>query len=799
MFNIKIKFFLFVFGMLACLSALANDENGGKISGTVKTVDGKVVAWVSVTLRNKGISTITDEDGDFYFRNLSPGSYTVVISLVGTSTVEKQITVNNRDVRADFVITMSAKMLDNIVIDGRRSPNLQPVLTGRMPVAPIDMPQSFSVINHTVLQNQQVQKLSDAIRNVNGVYLSTTRGNAQETFFARGYRLQGDNFYKNGARINVSAFPEMSSLERVEILKGSASILYGEVVPGGVINLITKEPKFQHGGSVALRTGSYDMWKPMVDLYGPLSKKVAFRINGTYEKANSFKDIVHSRRYYVNPSLKYQINNKTSLLITADYLNDYYTPDFGIGSLDNNIIPDVPRSTFNGTPWQYNKVQQSTAYILFEHRFKKSWNLKSSINYQDYTRDYYSTERIQASLNGDWQRPLNKIYERNNSIFGQVYLTGKFKTGSIEHVILTGMDLEDGVVKSTSFDNPKVYDQYNILDHSKFTPRLDIPGANAVAMVKTPVTRTGIYLQDLISLSNKILVLGGMRWSILNASGSNTFDYQHGEVKYGQSKNFNAFSPRLGIVYKAFPKTSFFVSFANSFSSNPKATDVDGNILDPSFINQYEAGVKNDFLKGGLTVNVIGYIIVNSNLAQTAQFGPDGVTPNSNPALQELVGQTKSKGIELDISGRPAKGLEIMAGYSYNDMRFSKTPNTVGSYISGEQLVGTIPHNANGSFFYSFDGKLKGLKVGAGIYYTGNRYAGWNNKEGQTQNYSRMIFVKGFALVDVSAGYTYKHISFMAKLSNLTNVYNYYVHENYSINPLPPRQLLATLQYQFHR
>lgn len=791
--KISILFFLLIIG----ISGFANDEYNGRISGTIKTADGQPAGWISVTLKSKGISTLTDEEGNFYFRNLSPGTYTIVISLTGMAPVEKEVKVDNRDVKTDIVIEQNAKMLDNIIVDGKRSQNLKPVSTGRMPVAPIDLPQSFSVINHTVLQNQQVLKLSDAIRNVNGVYLSTTRGNAQETFFARGYRLQGDNFYKNGARINVAAFPEMSSLERVEVLKGSASILYGEVVPGGIINLITKEPKFQHGGSISLRAGSHGLLKPMVDIFGPVTKSIAFRINGTFEDAGSFRDVVHSRRYYVNPSMKFQFNKNTSLLVTADYLKDHYTPDFGIGSLDNNIIPDVHRSTFNGANWQYNKIQQSTAYVLLEHKMKNRWNFRASINYQDYTRDYYSTERIQAALNGDWQRPLNKVYEKNHSIFGQVYLTGKVNTGRIEHVILTGADIEDGVTKTTSFDNPKIYDQFNILDHNKFVPRTDIPDAHAVGAIKTPVIRTGAYIQDLISVSNKIKILAGIRWSLINTPKSTTVDYQHNEITKGLAKTSHALSPRLGVVYKVFTKTSLFASYSNSFTSNPKAKDVNGEILDPSFIDQYEIGVKNDFLNGALTVNLTGYLIVNSNLAQTAEFGLDGITPNSNPNIQELVGQTKSKGVELDISGRLFKGLEVMAGYSYNDMRYTRTPNTNGSYIKGERLVGIAPHTANGSLFYYFSGKLKGLKMGAGIYYTGNRNAGWNNKKNQTQAYSRIIPVKGFALMDVSLGYSYKQYSIMGKVSNLTNVYNYYVHENYSINPVAPRQVMATFQYNF--
>ena len=109
--------------------------------------------------------------------------------------------------------------------------------------------------------------------------------------------------FKNGSRVNSGAMPEVSSLESVEILKGSAAILYGNVAPGGILNMITKKPKFDFGGEVSLRAGSYNLIKPAIDIYGPLSNKIAYRVNGTFESADSYRDQVSSKRYYINPSL----------------------------------------------------------------------------------------------------------------------------------------------------------------------------------------------------------------------------------------------------------------------------------------------------------------------------------------------------------------------------------------------------------------------------------------------------------------------------------------------------------------
>jgi iron complex outermembrane receptor protein len=660
----------------------------------------------------------------------------------------------------------------------------------------MDLPQSITIIGQSAIRDQQSQKLSDVMKNVNGVYLSSTRGSAQETFAARGYRLSGDNMFKNGARVNSGTMPEMSSLEKVEILKGSAAILYGDVAPGGIINMVTKKPKFDFGGEVSMRVGSYDLYKPAFDVYGPLSEKIAFRVNGTYEDAGSFRDEVHSKRYYLNPSLLFNINKKTSLLVEADYLNHDFTPDFGLGSLDNTVIADLPRSAFQGVSWQYNKAKQATATATLKHKLNNSWNLNFTGSYQSYDRDYYSLERIQAAANGDWTRPLNKILSSENYYSGQANITGKFKTGGMDHTLLAGIDADRNSITSYTFDNPKTYDIINILDHSKFIPRTDIPVAAKVTQAKTPVNRAGAYVQDLISISNKIKLLAGIRWSKQMAQSVTTTYLAKDSMAKAASKDDQAFSPRFGIVYKPLVSTAVFASYSNSFSVN-SGTDVYNNALAPSIVDQYELGVKNDFFNGQLSVNVTAYRIVNNNLAQTAQFEKDGVTPNNNTAFKELTGQTTSDGIELDIMGHPVKGLDIIAGYSYNNMRYTKTPDTKGSYLEGERLVGTPANTANGSAFYTFQNKLKGLKIGASVFFVGERFAGWNNTKDQTQNYSRLIPVSGFTTLDISAGYTFKKISLLAKVSNVTNTYKYYVHENYSIIPIPPTQFITTVSYRF--
>ncbi len=790
------KALILVFGILfLSLSAIAQT---GKLSGVVRTSDGKPAAHVYVQLKEIKRGTITADDGSYELANIPSGNYTIIVSFVGLQTIQKPVSVNVESSKMDFELVENETELAEIVVTANRSVNERPATIGKLPIKPMDLPQAVVTIGENVIRNQQAQRLSDVVKNVNGVYLATTRASTQESFYARGYGFSSTNMFKNGSRVNTGSMPEMSSLESVEILKGSAAILYGNVAPGGVLNMVTKKPKFHTGGELSFRTGSYNLFKPGIDLYGPISKKIAYRVNGTFESADSYRDQVSSTRYYVNPSLLFKLGARTDLIVEGDYLRHEFTPDFGIGSLDNTKIADVPRSRFMGTSWQYNTTDQATASATINHEINSDWKVNAVVSYQQYQRDYFSVERIQAKENGDWTRPLGRVDTKENFFTGQVNLTGKFKTGTVEHLLLAGVDADHYLTETYNYDiQGKIYDTINLLDPMKFAQRTDIPVANRLTYVETPVNRFGGYVQDLISLTPKLKLLAGLRWSLQESpAATTTYLEKNDSIAKGKTRSDNAFSPRLGLVYRFKPNVSFFASYSNSFSIN-SGLDIYNNVLPPSIIDQYELGVKNIFMDGKLTVNLTAYKIINNNLAQTAQFDANGL-PNSNSSLKELTGQTTSNGVELDVMTNFLKGLSIMAGYSYNHMTYTKTPGTKGSYVTGERLVNSPAHTANASAWYTFsNGTLNGFKFGAALYYVGDRFGGWNNTIDQAQNYSRLMPVDGFTTVDFSVGYSYKKLSMLARVTNLGNVYNYYVHENYSINPIPPRQFIATVAYRF--
>ncbi|CAI2767314.1 TonB-dependent siderophore receptor [Flavobacterium collinsii] len=725
----------------------------------------------------------------------------------------------------DTVKNKKGEILNEVLIKTNREP--KPVTAVRSGLKPMDNPQSIQVISSDVIEQQQAIRLSEVIKNANGVYVGSARGGATESFFSRGYNMSDNNMFKNGFRYNSGSIPDVSGLEKVEFLKGGSALLFGNVAPGGILNLVTKTPSFKSGGEVSMQIGSYAFYKPSFDFYGPLSKSIAFRINGSYENSESFRNVVKNERVYVNPSLLFIINPKTQITVQGDYLTADWTPDFGTGLIGKQIL-DLPRNAFYGSLWSNGTTKSASASVLLNHDFNKNWKLNFNSSFQSYDRTQKSTAQMSNITNsGDWTRALVQNKNLEQILGDQLSLQGNFNTGSVKHQVFTGVDWENSFATGYTYAfDPANYDTINLFTFDPSKQKNDIPNARATQILKTETNRFGAYFQDLISITEKVKVLAGIRWSWQEGQATTyketyntgtkvqTVAPENAIAEVGAKKLDNAFSPKVGIIYQPTKSTSLFASYSNSFSPNIGFT-VDNKTIEASIIDQYEAGIKKEFFEGLLSTNLTVYQISNSNLAQTAPFLADGITENVNSSIKVLGGATKSKGVEIDVTATPIEGLNIIAGYSYNDMRYTKTSGTSGSFVAGDQVVRTPKNTANLSFFYKVpEGMFKGVSFGAIANYIGNRLGGWNddylwtavkptpanpkpNPAYIVTIRDRDIPIEGYTTIDASVGYEWRKFSVLCKLSNITNELNYTVHENYSINPIAPRQILTSLKYKF--
>lgn len=763
-------------------------QSTGSVQGTVTTSDGVPVEAATVTATGTGHGAVTRRDGSFLVKDLPAGRYTIAVTRIGLARQEREVTITAGErARLDFAMAETGLELQGITVNSSRSVNSVPVAIGKVAIPPMDLPQSVAVVDHDVLERQQVLHLGDALKNVNGVYVMGTSGGTQEELAGRGFALGSTSTFKNGVRFNNAVMPEMSSLERLEVLKGSSAILFGNVSAGGVINMVTKKPRFEQGGEISMRVGSYDLYKPTIDVYGPLlgSTEVAYRLGATYERGNSFRQSVGSERVYINPSFLAELDGETSILVEADYLKDDRTLDYGTGAI-NYAIADVPRDRFLGAGWSYSHIAQSSAMLTATRGLGQEWELRGVAGYQSYGSDLFGTTRPNAGTlvqsDGKWIRGVQRSQVNEQYALGQIDLSGHISTGFLDHRVLVGFDADRYRTETIAYENIAKYDSINILNPDMYQQRGDIPDLKPRTTTTSPVYRAGLYVQDLIGIADQVKLLAGVRWSY-QETGSNVFINATGATTY-QTSFDDAITPRLGLVYQPLRSVSLFASYANSFTLNT-GVDINGDALPPSFIDQYEVGVKSDWLDGLFSTNVTLYQIVNSNLAQTSL-----ANGNTNSNIKELAGEVTSKGVEVDLSTRRWSGVALLAGYSYNRTTYTAS----NTYEVGSELRYNPAHTANASISYEIggDGILRGLELGAGALYIGDRVAGRSTRLTVKNDAYKLMPIPSFTQFDLSASYQWSDLAVSLKVSNLFDVLSYYVHDDNSVNPIAPRTYSVT-------
>jgi len=686
--------------------------------------------------------------------------------------------------------SLSSYALDEVAVIAKNKKTLK---VGKINVSEMDLPQAMMVIDESLLKTQQINTITDLLKNVNGMYIMSTTGGYQEEIASRGTNLTSTNTFKNGIRYYGGMKTEMSGVEKAEILKGNSALLFGNVAAGGVLNLVTKKPKFDFGGNVAITYGSFDFYKPQFDIYGSLNKQktIAFRLDGSYEQANSFRKYVNSKTYYLNPSLLFKVTPKTTILLEGDYTNTKTTPDFGTGIVNYQLV-DIPRDRFLGVSWGEYKAKQSFMSGKITYTFNDKLSVSSLTGLRYYNTDLFSNARPNTSgsviaQNGDWTRNIQKSTVDDNYFIEQIDLNANFKTGALKHQALVGFDVESSETQTTAYNQFANYDLINI--YNDYNPAIEpaTPVMTQNTLTKNPLNRYGIYAQDLISLQKHIKLLLGGRYSNIKST-SNVYTYSTQKTAETKSSD-NVFSPKIGLTLQPTSQQSLFASYSNSFALNT-GVDINGNALDPSIIDQYEIGIKNKLLNNKLSVNANVYQINNSNLAQTSLENG-----NTNSNVKELAGATKTQGAELDMEYLPFQNLRIIGGYSYTKTTYTQS----NTYIVGSELKYNPKNTANLSAAYTFTkGTLKNVQLGFISSYVGERFAGRSTRLTVQNDTYKLIPLAPYFTHDIILGYDLNKWNFKAKLSNITNTLSYNVHDDNSLNPIAPFNFSINAQYNFN-
>ncbi|MBF2028205.1 MAG: TonB-dependent receptor [Oscillatoriales cyanobacterium C42_A2020_001] len=693
----------------------------------LETADGKPLQVDATKFRSVGNSLIADIPNAalaltnaqaFSADNPTGDIANVRITQVDANTIRVSVTGNNALPKQEVTLKTGGLAYslnpeadepdEEIVVTGDRSryavPNASTATRTDTPLR--DIPQSIQVIPRQVLEDRQVFRVGEAVRNVSGVQQGFSAAGGTESFVIRGF----STFTKlrNGFREEAAIIEETSNVERVEVLKGPASVLYGNLDPGGAINTVTKLPLNQPFYSIGFQAGSFGLIRPTIDLTGPLNaeKTVLYRLNAAYEKDGNFRDFTQGvNRFFISPVLTWKISDRTSITFDLEYLKDTRPYDRGLVAIDNRVA-DIPFDRVLGEPDDVSRRERVRTGYRLEHQFSDNWTLRNAFSFFHYNNSARGAD--QAFIGVDQQTgELGRVWLDNiesQNFYGlQTDLIGKFNTGSVKHTLLFGVDLSrnvDDFNGKFDLDNPTFINIFNPVYGQVQRPAREQILSGGFASVTT-TDRLGIYLQDQITLAENWKLLIGGRFDLADqrsiSEGSET------------QQQDTAFTPRVGIVYQPIPPLSLYASFSQSFQPN-SGTQVNGSLLPPERGTQYEVGVKGEFLNGKLAATLAAFQITKSNVSATDPNNPDFSLP---------IGEQRSRGVELDIIGEILPGWNIVANYAYTNATVTGNSD---STIIGNRLYSVPYHSASLWTTYQIQaGSLEGFGFGLGLFYVGER------------------------------------------------------------------------------
>lgn len=564
----------------------------------------------------------------------------------------------------------------------------------------IKTPVSVQVIPRAVVEDQQAVQIEDAVKNVSGVFPGFTFGGLSEEFMIRGFNT-GFLSYRDGFRFPAARL-SLANIERIEVVKGAATNLYGRIEPGGMINLITKRPQAERYYALNQQFGSYGQFQTRTDATGALneSSTLLYRLNVEYLNKDSFREFGFHERIFVAPSVTWKITPNTQLDVDLTYSNEDFQEDYGIVALGNRPAK-VPRSRFLGEPADKATLQLYNTAATLTHAINRDWQVRGRFNHL--RRDAVDPQTTGFDLNettGEMQRGFYGGTATNDVFMGTVDVTGRFHTMGTEHNVLAGWDYygQFGAVKSISLDASPI----NIFRPRYSEANLSLQPSNF--FIDQKIEWNGIYFQDQITLFNKLHIMGGGRhdWASNDLGLAFGEDQSLADAKVAVNKvNSARFSPRAGIVYQPWEWLSFYGNYVQSLGSANTAFDINGNVLKPQIGEQFEGGFKTALFGGRLNSNVAYYYLTKQNLTQQVPGQPFSIA----------VGEARSQGVEVDVSGQIASGLNLILTYAYTDAKVLEGDNR------GNRLWNVAKHS--GSIWARYDMQiesLRGLRFGAGVY-----------------------------------------------------------------------------------
>ncbi|MEM6611552.1 MAG: TonB-dependent siderophore receptor [Cyanobacteria bacterium P01_C01_bin.72] len=658
-------------------------------------------------------------------------------------------------------------------IDDDDSYQLDEATVGTRTDTPLqDIPQSIQIIPQSVIEDQRITRVEEALENVAGVASGTDSPRDLFTVFAiRGFDTS-DNTLTNGLQDSTNGLVQvLNNVERIEVLKGPASVLFGQGTVGGTVNYVTKQPLAEPFFNLKASIGNFDLYGGGIDVSGPVNEDqtVLYRLSGFAQTNESFVDFFDRQEYQIAPVLTWKISDRTKITFEGEYAQINTPFDAGLpaqGTVEPNPNGEIPRETSIAEPDIDNS--QNTVYRIgynFEHSFNDNWQLKSIFRASllDLDREILFSFGFADDLR-TIIRSLDQ-QEFNSDVFNiDNYVVGEFKTGSIKHKLVAGFNLfrqtTEIIETGVGFSSIDIFD-----------PVFGVGEASDIVFfefdIDTRIQSLGLFVQDQINFTDNLIVVLGGRFDISSQ------DFENAVNDADDFDQEEAFNPRVGIVYQPIEPISLYANFTRSFQQAPNVFS--GALVEPERGTQFEIGVKGN-ISDRLSATLAFYDLTLTNVATT---DPD------NPLLTIPTGEQSSRGIELDVSGEILPGWNVIVGYAYTDARVTEDNN----FEVGNRLANIPENEFNISTIYKIQqGSLVGLGFGLGIFVVGDRPGDLDNS----------FELPGYTRVDASIAYEEEGLRAAVNFKNLFD--NEFFASAQSANlvfPADPFTVVGSLSYKF--
>lgn len=616
--------------------------------------------------------------------------------------------------------------------------------TMKMPESPQSVPASVSVVPEALTDTQDGRTLSDALKNASGVNVAPGFG-VFDFFVIRGFdSLSSGLVLVDGAPEPESTFYPLYNVRQVEALKGPGGFLYGGNPLAGAVQLVRKQPVGRSFADASVSYGSFGTFDGTLDANAARADgRLAFRLNGVYRDSDGYRDDKDSRQAGVNPALTWRPDDKTRLILNAEYVRSEFQPDSGIPLL-GDAVADVPRTRSYQSPFDESNQDTWRLRLDAEHHFSDRFTLRDKLYYTDLDWKSDGTLILGAFPNQTGRMEVARILplldDRQKLLGNQLEGLLSFSTGSVRHEALLGLellrftdvfDLRPALLPGIDLEDPVETAQEPLFILEQARQRGDARSA-----IVAP------YLVDRVSFGEKFKLFLGGRLDVL--------DYE--ETLSATNRDETKFSPMGGLVFYPEPRLSLYASGGAAFA--PPSTLVVGDRA-PEKSRQLEVGVKKTFLSGKAFASLAGYHLEKDDIA----------IPDATGITRQL-GDQRANGVEVELSAEVSHEWTAFAAYGFNDAELTRFSELVPNPFDPTQFQ-VLDHSGNTPAFaprhllnlWTVKEFANGLGIGAGLRTVSSQFIAENNA----------FSLDSYATVDAMVSYRRKNLRASVNFKNLTD------------------------------